>query len=72
MTYNGKTCQRWDTESPHDHFFIASDFPDETSLTDINNYCRNANYDQKIGVWCFTTDANVEWEHCVIPVCNGT
>ena len=68
-TYSGKTCQRWDSQSPHTHSFVPSDFIEETSLTGINNYCRNP--DGEKGVWCYTTDADMEWEHCVVPVCTG-
>ncbi len=41
QTKTGKTCQRWDSQSPHEHTRndIAA-FPDLT-LQDAANFCRN-------------------------------
>ena len=36
--------------------------------TDQHNYCRNPDEDP-IGPWCFTTDPDVLWEECSIPLC---
>merc|ERR1712194_513938 len=51
-TRSGKTCQRWDTKTPHDHRF--GDLPE--------NYCRNP--DGEPTIWCYTTDPDKTWEFC--------
>ncbi|VDI09527.1 Hypothetical predicted protein [Mytilus galloprovincialis] len=33
-----------------------------------HKYCRNPDADPK-GPWCFTSDPDVFWEHCSIPLC---
>ncbi|CAH1777808.1 unnamed protein product, partial [Owenia fusiformis] len=68
-TRSGKTCQRWDSQSPHSHSnYDPSDFP-EHSLSDASNFCRNpSSYSE--GAWCYTTDPTVRWELCDIPVCD--
>lgn len=60
ITESGKTCQRWDSQSPHSHTY--------TSLEDQENYCRNPD-NEGVGPWCYTTDPNVRWQSCYIPVC---
>ena len=38
------------------------------------NYCRNferAGACEEIKPWCYTTDTNVHWEECSIPMCTG-
>ncbi|CAG2234169.1 PLG [Mytilus edulis] len=37
--------------------------------THQHNYCRNPDADPK-GPWCFTSDPDVFWEHCSIPLCD--
>ncbi|VDI40324.1 Hypothetical predicted protein, partial [Mytilus galloprovincialis] len=37
--------------------------------TEHHNYCRNPDEDP-IGPWCFTTDPDVLWEECSIPLCD--
>ncbi|CAH1777248.1 unnamed protein product [Owenia fusiformis] len=67
-TLSGIPCQRWDSQTPHNHTFVDSDlFPDAT-LNDAANHCRNPN-GRPNGVWCFTTDPNIEWEYCGVPIC---
>ena len=40
-TTSGKTCQRWDQQSPHQHEQTdAIDFPTILSLDQAENYCR--------------------------------
>lgn len=40
-TTTGKTCQRWDQQTPHSHTFtILSAFNKLTQLSDAQNYCR--------------------------------
>ena len=58
-TKSGIPCQRWSDTQPHDH-----------PLTHIgdHNYCRNPDGDSN-GLWCFTTDPNIEFQHCSVPFC---
>ena len=67
-TSSGRTCQKWDTGTPHSHdkfpsHFVGGVFP--------ANFCRNPDNDSK-GPWCFTTDPNKEWEYCDVPMCRPT
>ena len=41
VTKSGKTCQRWDSQSPHEHGNgDANLFPLITELSEVENYCR--------------------------------
>ncbi|XP_060584162.1 plasminogen-like isoform X2 [Ruditapes philippinarum] len=69
-TWNGKKCQRWDVQSPHNHSIdLIYDFPD-ASLTAAENYCRNPNYDGD-EPWCYTLDPNERYTTCGIPQCSS-
>ncbi|VDI72691.1 chitin synthase [Mytilus galloprovincialis] len=61
VTTNGKTCQRWDANSPWSHSYHVYD--------EYDNYCRNDLHDSD-APWCYTTDAQVQWELCDIPHCH--
>ncbi|KAI8509523.1 hypothetical protein Bbelb_133710 [Branchiostoma belcheri] len=64
VTNTGKTCQRWDSQTPHEHIKT----PDVYPLAGLErNYCRNP--DGELGVWCYTTDPNSKWELCDVPSC---
>ncbi|XP_043933725.1 hepatocyte growth factor-like protein isoform X3 [Protopterus annectens] len=63
-TKSGRECQRWDLQSPHKHHYQPEKYPDK-GLND--NYCRNP--DGSVHPWCYTTDPNVEREHCNIQKC---
>ena len=68
QTVTNKTCQRWDTQTPHSHPYTDPDsFPD-TTLDGAANKCRNPNA-QSLGPWCFTTSTNTQWEYCDLPMC---
>ena len=42
VTLKGYTCQRWDSQHPHMHNWNFPDhFPNDASLYDAHNYCRN-------------------------------
>ncbi|XP_078663425.1 uncharacterized protein LOC144906732 [Branchiostoma floridae x Branchiostoma belcheri] len=64
VTETGKTCQRWDSQTPHEHSMIPANF---TSSGLEQNYCRNPDGDS--GVWCYTTDPDTLWDYCDVPVC---
>ena len=69
VTAFGKTCQSWDSQSPHSHTQDeqVGNFP-EKSLENAHNYCRNPN-GKPNGPWCYTTDPASRWEYCKVPVC---
>merc|ERR1711970_1307935 len=57
-TKTGRTCQRWDTKSPHiPHYNKGMK----------HNYCRNT--DGEDTVWCYTMDKEERWEYCEVPEC---
>jgi hypothetical protein len=57
QTRSGKTCQSWDSQTPHEH-----SRKDEAKGTAGHNYCRNP--DGEDTIWCYTTDAEKRWEYC--------
>uniref|UniRef100_A0A8C2PWS1 Plasminogen n=1 Tax=Cyprinus carpio TaxID=7962 RepID=A0A8C2PWS1_CYPCA len=63
-TASGLTCQRWDSQKPHNHGYIPSVLPDKFLE---ENYCRNPDGEPK--PWCFTTSPSIRWESCSIPRC---
>ncbi|XP_078589981.1 zinc metalloproteinase nas-7-like [Branchiostoma floridae x Branchiostoma japonicum] len=64
VTETGKTCQRWDSQSPHGHSGTPANYP-YSGLEE--NYCRNPSGHTE--VWCYTTDPSTRWERCDVPVC---
>lgn len=65
-TENGFTCQRWDSQKPHNHGYIPTALP-EKYLEE--NYCRNPDGDPR--PWCFTTSPSKRWDFCSIPRCTS-
>ncbi|XP_078594503.1 uncharacterized protein LOC144872317 [Branchiostoma floridae x Branchiostoma japonicum] len=63
-TLLGKTCQRWDSQQPHDHDFLRT-YP--RSGLDLN-YCRNPGQTGS-RPWCLTTDPGELWDYCNVPEC---
>ncbi|XP_051511661.1 plasminogen isoform X1 [Myxocyprinus asiaticus] len=63
-TESGLTCQRWDSQKPHNHGYNPSALP-EKYLEE--NYCRNPDGEPR--PWCFTTSSEKRWEYCPIPRC---
>eukprot|EP00058_Branchiostoma_floridae_P015337 XP_002600825.1 hypothetical protein BRAFLDRAFT_75884 [Branchiostoma floridae] len=63
VTISGKTCQRWDVDSPHRSYYRQWKYPEL-----VENYCRNpAGVEGTI--WCYTTDPDTRWEYCIHPAC---
>ncbi|XP_037552101.1 hepatocyte growth factor-like [Nematolebias whitei] len=59
VTPEGVTCQRWDSQFPHNHSFLPQNF----KCKDLQeNYCRNP--DGADYPWCFTTDPNLRIAKC--------
>lgn len=61
-TKTGKTCQRWDSQTPHSHSITKERYPNSGLF---ENYCRNADHEPD-GAWCYTTDEDTRWEYCGI------
>ncbi|KAL8438432.1 hypothetical protein ACSSS7_000175 [Eimeria intestinalis] len=49
----GKTCQKWNSQSPHKHPYLNKE---------NHNFCRAP--DGGSTIWCFTTDPEVRSDHC--------
>ncbi|XP_035669328.1 plasminogen-like [Branchiostoma floridae] len=64
VTQTGKTCQRWDSQTPHWSYNTPENHP---SSGLVENYCRNPDGDLR--VWCYTTDPDERWDYCDVPVC---
>uniref|UniRef100_A0A3Q1G8B6 Hepatocyte growth factor a n=1 Tax=Acanthochromis polyacanthus TaxID=80966 RepID=A0A3Q1G8B6_9TELE len=66
VTPEGVTCQRWDSQFPHNHSFLPQNFKCDLR----ENYCRNP--DGADYPWCFTTDPNQRIANCThIPRCDA-
>ena len=66
QTRSGKTCQAWDSMSPHFHVLTnPALFPDQQTPKGV---CRNP-VGEPGGPWCHTTDPGTRWELCDIPMC---
>ncbi|XP_035682666.1 plasminogen-like [Branchiostoma floridae] len=63
QTQSGIPCQRWDSQSPHQHNY-PSTYPDAGLDW---NFCRNP--DGEPMTWCYTTDSNFRWQYCNVPSC---
>ena len=61
LTKDNVVCQRWDSQTPHDHSLTdASQYPDAT-VQDADNYCRGIGSEP--WPWCYTM-SSVSWEFC--------
>ncbi|KAM9435218.1 plasminogen [Clarias gariepinus] len=65
-TEGGFTCQRWDSQKPHNHGYIPSVLPDKYLE---ENYCRNPDGEPR--PWCFTTNSTKRWDYCSVPRCTS-
>ena len=69
ITDGGRTCQRWDRQTPHAHQYDNSIyFSKDGSLENAANYCRSM-----LGVipYCYTTDPHVRFQYCGARICGG-
>ena len=73
-TASGYACQSWYEQTPHVHDYAPESYPN--AGLDGNNFCRNPDggKDDDDGggggrAWCYTSDPNVVWEYCEVPVC---
>ncbi|XP_060591426.1 plasminogen-like [Ruditapes philippinarum] len=68
-TYDGHTCQRWGSQTPHKHTRTQPIRFPERSVTDAANYCRDPD---GLGLpWCYTTDPKIRKQYCGIYECPG-
>ncbi|XP_041366718.1 hepatocyte growth factor-like [Gigantopelta aegis] len=66
-TSSGITCQRFDQQTPHIHFFLVPSRFNVASLSDVENFCRDPDTE---GVpWCYTVDPSIRFTSCGIPFC---
>ena len=66
---NGLSCQRWDSQTPHKHHYIDKEMFPEKNLTKAEDYCRNPDRLESGGPWCYTTNPNIRWAYCDVPMC---
>nr|XP_015803025.2 plasminogen [Nothobranchius furzeri] len=65
-TENGFTCQRWDSQEPHNHGYNPTALPDKFLE---ENYCRNLDGEPR--PWCLTTSPSKRWDFCSVPRCTS-
>ena len=65
ITSSGLTCQEWDSQLPHSHSRTKENYP---GFGLRSNYCRNPDGERL--AWCYTTDPDVRWEFCDVPICD--
>jgi len=70
-TVSGRTCQAWTLDAPHEHVYHNDSMYPDGSVSAAGNKCRNPVSWWNGGVWCYTTDPNMKWELCDIPLCSG-
>ncbi|XP_046386422.1 uncharacterized protein LOC124156127 [Ischnura elegans] len=69
-TISGRTCQRWDSSSPH---MVTKALQNSSLFADLdikkaNNYCRNPSRNNA-GPWCYTVDNSTPMDVCDIRDC---
>lgn len=60
-------CQPWAADFP---FILNTQLADIHKFGLVRNYCRNPD-NSPGGPWCYTSDANVEREDCVVQCESG-
>ena len=63
VTSSGLTCQRWTSQTPHEHVRTEERYPGK-GLGD-HNYCRNPD-EEPGGAWCYTVNPEIRWQYCDI------
>ncbi|XP_046578690.1 apolipoprotein(a)-like [Haliotis rubra] len=67
ITNTGRTCQRWDTDTPHTRYYFPRGMSaGDPALVNESNYCRMPGHSVP---WCYTMDPSVRWEDCSVPSC---
>ena len=66
VTDSGRTCQAWDSNTPHFHPLTSL----HRYYLEDHNYCRNPEGRGK-QPWCYTMDPSVRWEYCNVPHCSS-
>lgn len=61
-TRSGRTCQPWDSHSPHVPGWAANEHAEKHNSR-TSNYCRNVEGGGST-IWCYTSDPAVRWEYC--------
>ncbi|CAC5361940.1 unnamed protein product [Mytilus coruscus] len=65
-TVAGRICQRWDRDYPQKRH---QDHKPQNSQDLHSNFCRDPGPSYEYKPWCYTTDPNVRWENCHVPLC---
>ena len=65
ITVSGRTCQQWDSNTPHFHPLTSL----HRYYLEDHNYCRNPEGRGR-RPWCYTMDPDVRWEYCNVPICS--
>ena len=68
QTRAGLQCQRWDSQSPHQHIYNKTELFIDGRLPE--NYCRNVLV-ENLEPWCYTTDPHTRWGYCDVTKCEG-
>ena len=66
-TRSGKTCQAWNSQSPHKHESANPENQGDIPL--VENFCRNP-MGKFSNIWCYTTVPKKTWEYCD-PILEG-
>ncbi|XP_066275255.1 plasminogen-like [Branchiostoma lanceolatum] len=64
VTWSGKTCQHWDSQTPHQHMWTSTNYP---AYGLDGNYCRNPDPSGRDGAWCLTMEPGQFREKCRVP-----
>eukprot|EP00746_Dinoflagellata_sp_MGD_P123671 gnl/MRDRNA2_/MRDRNA2_58293_c0_seq1.p1 gnl/MRDRNA2_/MRDRNA2_58293_c0~~gnl/MRDRNA2_/MRDRNA2_58293_c0_seq1.p1 ORF type:complete len:1441 (+),score=201.09 gnl/MRDRNA2_/MRDRNA2_58293_c0_seq1:112-4434(+) len=66
MTVDGLACQKWTSQTPHEHDYLPAGTSRESDGLGDHNFCRNPPGAFKgRTVWCYTMDPNTRWNYCV-------
>ncbi len=66
VTRHGFTCQRWDSQLPHEHKYTPENYPNDGLVG--NNYCRNPGKSYELA-WCYITYPHSRRDLCNVPRC---